>query len=454
MSWTDDHKANLRGKFIGFDGLEQTVHLKSDYKMEKAIKRPLKIEQIEDQLQKTGETPFKIRNVSIEYPGDLFSPISKLNHFRRKFLEKAELKLLKTYKPSKLLVQESERRFNKIKKSFYKTEQRDEKIYRNPVLAVYADSIDTVKGALEGGAERVYFEPNPMKNYRNICNLRSQNPEISSRIISDQREFNEISSLLEHAQKLCLLHDVEFIWKWPQITHQHQIKNNCKVLKTHLKHGLKEVMVDGLGAASAIKNVVPDINLSGSAGLNIWNRYSVLILSKIFNTVTPSAELSMNELQGVISGSRLSDIQTRFELVVQGNVDTLISKDCLLSIAPKREIKNFENQFWGIQDEKNHIFPIKIDSEGHTHILNSVELCLIDHLPKITKIEVDNIIVDLRNKTFDYAVKMTSIYAKGLEYIEKDVITAKKLNQLKSEIKLISTGGITTGNFLTGVKNK
>ena len=454
MSWTDDRKAYLCGKFIGFDGLEHTVHLKSDYVMEKAIRRPLKIEQIEDQLQKTGQTPFKLRKVSIKYSGDLFSPISKLNHFRRKFLEKAELQLLKSYKPSKLMVQETEQRFNKIKKSFNKIEQIEETLHHNPVLAVYADSIDCVKGALDGGAKRVYFEPNPMINCQNTCNSCSQNLEISSEMVNAQEEFKEISSLLDDAKKLCDLHDVEFIWKWPQITHQHQINNYCKVLNSHLQHGLKEVMVDGLGAALGIKNVIPDINLSGSAGLNIWNRYSILMLSKIFNTVTPSAELSVKELKGVISSSRLSGIQTRYELVVQGNVDTVISKDCLLSIAPKREIENPENQFWGIQDEKRHIFPIKIDSEGHTHILNSVELCLVDHLPKITKIGVDIVVVDLRNKTYDYAMKMTSIYAKGLEYIEMDVNTAKKFNQLKSEIKLISTGGITTGNFLTGVKDK
>jgi hypothetical protein len=34
-----------------------------------------------------------------------------------------------------------------------------------------------------------------------------------------------------------------------------------------------------------------------------------------------------------------------------------------------------------------------------------------------------------------------------------DVNTPRKLNQLKSEIKHISTGGITTGNFLTGIKD-
>ncbi len=50
--------------------------------------------------------------------------------------------------------------------------------------------------------------------------------------------------------------------------------------------------------------------------------------------------------------------------------------------------------------------------------------------------------------------KMTSIYSKGLGYIENEINTERNINRLKSKIKLISTGGITTGNFLKGIKER
>ena len=78
----------------------------------------------------------------------------------------------------------------------------------------------------------------------------------------------------------------------------------------------------------------------------------------------------------------------------------------------------------------------------------------MDHLPEISQIGMDGVVVDVRNKTYDYAKDMVSIYRKGLEYIEMGVINQKKMNQLKSRIKNISTGGITTGNFLKGIKEK
>ncbi len=40
--------------------------------MEKALKKPLTTIQIEDQLQKTGKTPFVLGKVSINYPAIYF----------------------------------------------------------------------------------------------------------------------------------------------------------------------------------------------------------------------------------------------------------------------------------------------------------------------------------------------------------------------------------------------
>jgi len=448
MSWDDDLKANLHGKFIGFDNVEHEACLKSNYQMEKALKKPLTTQQIENQLQKTGKTPFVLRDVSIKYSGDLFSPISKLNQFRREFLEKADVKLLKTFKPSEFEVQEAESRFENIKKQSTEIKNRENTLSPRKIgLAVYADSIDTVRGSLDGGAKRVYYEPNPSKNCKNICNSCPQNHADS--IKKGPCQIDNILSLLKTAEDLCKENIAEFIWKWPQITHQYQLNNYFKILKSKLNHN---IMVDGLGAAIGIKEFNQNIELSGSAGLNIWNKNSVLTLSKFFDTLTPSAELSRDELGSVISNSRIHDVENGFEIVVQGNVDAMISKDCLLSIIPESKNENTTDHFWGIQDEKRQIFPVKIDSEGNTHVLNSVELCLIDYLPTISQMGIDSIVLDVRNKTYDYANEMTSIYIKGLEYIEKGINTTKNMNLLKSKVKNISTGGITTGNFLKGIK--
>jgi putative protease len=456
MNWDNKLKSIINGKFIGFDGREHKVSLKSSFRMEKAIKKPLNIEQIESQLKKTGQTPFILGKVEINYPGDLFCPTSKLNQFRREFLKKSEQILLNTYQPSKSDFKLAQNRYEDLKPSISTLNEQYEEINEpeHMILAAYTDSIDTVKGALDGGAKRIYLEINLNDYHKDKYNHRSKihnGPfKAANEIIPDLYEEN-IISILNYAEKLCDKKNADFIWKWPQITHQYQIDLYKKILKSC--HTFKNIMVDGLGAGEVVKEVSPKLNLSGSAGLNVWNKHSVVILSNIFDTITPSAELSQKDLKTLISHSRLDGMTKRFEIVVQGNVDTLISKDCLLSIIPDNNIK-ITNDFWGIQDGKKRIFPIKIDSEGRTHILNSVELCLIDHLKEIYQLGMDGIVVDLRNKTYAYANEVTYIYSKGLEYTEMGISTEKNMDHLKSKIKDISTGGITTGNFLKGIKEK
>ena len=316
-------------------------------------------------------------------------------------------------------------------------------------LAVYADSLDTVKGALESGVNRIYFEV-PPKNLKISC---SDSKNLESKYLGsiDESEIERVVTILKLVCKLCKKNRTEFIWKWPQITHQYQINQYYKILE-QLSKNLQGIMIDDIGVAEEVKKIAPHLVICGSAGLNICNKQTVLQLIKIFNTITPSAELSKEDLRKIISSSRLDDLKTNFELVVQGNVDTLVTKDCLLSLVPKKDTINIENKFWGIQDEKKQIFPIKIDLEGRTHILNSVELCLIDHLHEISQIGINCIVVDLRTKTYHYAKDIISIYKNGLEYIKRKENSGKNMNRLKSKIKIISTGGITTGNFLKGIK--
>jgi len=137
---------------------------------------------------------------------------------------------------------------------------------------------------------------------------------------------------------------------------------------------------------------------------------------------------------------------------VQGNMESIISEDCISSILPEKEY-NIKTEFLGIKDMKNRVFPIIIDDECRTHILNSVELCLIDHLPNLYKMGLQYLIIDARGKTGNYAQDMVKFYRQGLKYMEeRNEKTEYNLNKLKYKIQMRSHGGITTGNFIKGLK--
>ena len=64
-----------------------------------ARSHPITREQLEEQVKKSGGTPFTVRRFSLNYDGNLFAPLAGLNHVRREFLSLAEEMLVRCIPP-------------------------------------------------------------------------------------------------------------------------------------------------------------------------------------------------------------------------------------------------------------------------------------------------------------------------------------------------------------------
>lgn len=440
LEWDESNVPLLKGQFKGIKGKIYNISLKGNFEMEPALKSPLSKDQIINQLKKTGGTYFRIRKIEIDYPGNLFVPLSKLNKFRRDFIKKAESKLLDDFKPPVKCVEAAEERMFKIMpdlKSCKINEKTGKSTALNLDLAVYTSSLETIKGALKGGCRLIYFEPFLWEYHhrKKPCEV------IDWKIYVDM-----IQELLLKAQKLCKTEQAVLVWKWPSINRNSFLKNLLPLVNPLFHEGLQEIMVDNIGAIRAINKLNPHIILSGSAGLNIWNHKTVNEFSKLLNSITLSNELSKAELASTITNFEKSNTKTSFEFLVQGNLESMVSEDCLLSII-SQEKQELSGEVWGIRDVKKRVFPLLIDDENRTYILNSVELCLIDYLPELYEIGVNRLIIDARGKTEDYANSMVMLYNQGLKQVQKDVGNRNYLNILKNKVRKMSMGGITTGNF-------
>lgn len=474
------------------------ISFEADFAMEKAIKRPLSPETIVKQLKKTGGTPFIIRNISLNYPGDLFTPIGNLNHLRRQILDKITEKILDTYRPSSEEIGIIQNHLVQLKKdlnlentnwnnsnledgsikesinvvNLTSADLAEEIPFKLINLAIYVDCISSLEAALQAGCRRIYFQPKiDIKN-----NKKSQSPITCLKNSRDyDTYFDMMSLILMEAANLCQEYDSGLIWKWPDITNRKFIEGAINLLSVLPEKTISGVMVGGTGALWALNNNPYSINLHGSAGLNIWNHLTASELcskeepfkneyskddhSKIkpvLKSITLSPELSQKELKMVVSQIRNNNANCQLEFLIQGNLEALVSEDCLLcEFNDKDIVKNYENspyQFLGIKDFKNRIFPVETDAECRTHISNSVELCLVDHIHHLQDMGFNSLVIDSRNKPADYAHTTVSIYQKALKLTtDHDPKLKTKLNSLKNQVKKIANGGITTGNFLRGV---
>ncbi len=409
------------------EGLLETglrVLVKAGFRMEKAQNQPVTRQQIESQMRRTGGTPFVIRKVEMDYPGDLFAPLGALNQLRRDLLDKVQTALLEKRRPTADMVAGARDRLNEMRLKL-----SDVPVFREgriPTLSVYADSLETVQGAIDGGCHRIYFEPT-----------------IGA---SKGDRAKEIQSRLMEAREIC--QGAELIWKWPKITRMDFLK-----LARPLLSGIEAdgIMVENIGAAGAVLAALPNARMFGAAGLNVWNHLTVQALAPPFRHLTLSPELSWGQLAGTVNAARASGGCPELELVVQGNLEVMVAEDCVPCLARG---KYGPEDFWGLQDFKR-TFPIRLDDEGRTHIFNSAETCLLDHMPRIFEIGLDCIAVDARGRTEKYAREMTEIYLKAIETAKAGAHTRDKdLQALKEEARARSLGGITTGHFLRGLKEE
>jgi len=463
-------RVNVRAPFL--ENIE--IEYEADFSMEKARTQPLSNKTIIDQLRKTGGTPFLIKNIQMDYPGNLFTPLRNLNHLRRQILEKTQKEILSIYQPSSKEIKSAEKRLSHLKRNLIIPEERKKEMGKNgksrkkeetpsssqpthhpTKLSAYVDSVSSLEAVLEVGCEKIYFQPK-INDLKYLNKLKSSFYGLKQSV-DYETYFENISLLLTEASALVQKYETRLIWKWPDITSENYLEGATRLLGTLPEKTIHGVMVGGLGALWALRDGFDHVNIYGSGALNIWNHLSVDELSSSFESFTLSSELFQEELKKVILNSKSGSSQPKFEFLVQGNLEALVSENCL-SCMLKDENPNFksfkrsEYQFLGIKDFKNRIFPVKTDDECHTHILNSVELCLIDYLPLLLDMGFDGLVIDARNKPVDYSRKMFPLYQTALELsIHGGPHLDKKLHSLKRKVKKISNGGITTGNFLRGV---
>lgn len=433
LRWDDEFKPLINGQITTTRGEVIPITYHAKFAMDPAQKRPLSEAKIREQFQKTGGTIFTIRTIQIEYPGGLFSPLSVLNSLRRDFLEEVERMLIEHHRPDRVGLKPIQDDLKRIKSGL--TSDLPAPIPRStPDVVAWVSDLESLKKVVEGEGQRVALQASTKK------------------YLNSKRGIRKTLKLMERAIAMVEDSETELIWKWPLIT-PHNILINLDLILTELADSnLSGVMVDGLGASEVVKTRPTPLKLYGSTGLNVWNHRTIQELAESFQGLNVSPELSRDDLKKLTHIKRSKKLTTELEILVQGNQEVLISEDSLVSAGVIREYD--DNDFWGIKDSKGHLFPVGWDPDGRVKISNSVELCLIDHLPSLLKMGWDGLVIDARGKPAPYTGDMLGLYQEALQLsLKKPAQLAGKLKILKEEVKKRSTGGITSGNFLRGVVN-
>lgn len=412
----------VAGHLRGMKGEDLFVTAQSASPMAEARTRPLTAETISDLLTRTGETHFEAVIEELHYDGGLFLPIQEVTALRRELLSKAEKALIRSAEPVSGEVAEARERLG-----LFRQETRTPALRRSapPIIAVYADSVDQVRGALTGGCRRVCYEPAAALS---SCGRR-QKLEVSE---WEDAVRNELIAVME----LCHQHKASCFWKFPEITRRRFLDAALPLLDDLYAAGIDGVMVGGVGISETVRARVPEMAVAGSSALNITNHSAMEALKPSYTSVALSREISLAELRSLCIGD-----DELVEFFVQGSVPAMITEHCI-AYGRFPCPSHTGSHLAAIMDQTGRSFPLRVDGECRTIIGNAVETCLIDHLDLILDAGVAILGIELRSRTEEYAAVICQAYTSAL--------SGGTIDQLKDDIRLISWGGITTGPFPGG----
>lgn len=387
-----------------------------------ARSRPIEPSTLEVHLQRTGGTQFTFRRLAIELPSGLFAPTSVLNEFRRRVLDAAARALVDAGRPEPDAIAAARARRNGF--SLPAPRPPSPSV---PQIRCLVDSPEAAGAASRAGANEVAIEPRA--SLGKPCGCLPGGPD-------------EIRTLLDETTTAC--GSTPVLWAWPRITSQRFIDAAIPLLTERRVAG---VLADGLGAAEAIARAYPDLEVHGGTGLNLWNSRAVSRVAGRFASLVLSPELSREELALAIAASRATDVTIPLGVQVQGSLVLMISDDCVPSIdtCPSDAATRY-----ALEDDHRRRFPLALDAECRTRVLNAVETCLIDHLPALISAGVNLLVVDARGRTPAWAAAAVGAYRAGIAGLDTPCGRAGSLEALKRDLKAIAAGGITAGPFTRG----
>ena len=218
------------------------------------------------------------------------------------------------------------------------------------------------------------------------------------------------------------------------IPHESDLKELPEYILYLEKIGVDAVICADLGVISMVRRIAPDLDVHVSTQANITNSESAMVYVNMgVKRLILAREMTFDEIKEF--RNKIPD-NIEIEAFAHGAMCISYSGRCLLSnFFTGRDANrgacvqacrwNYEIR----EINKDQYFPIEEDKNG-TYILNSKDMCMIDHLDKMREVGISSIKIEGRMKTEYYVANVVNAYRMALDYLQ-----SHKDYNLPSEIK-------------------
>ncbi len=216
--------------------------------------------------------------------------------------------------------------------------------------------------------------------------------------------------------------------------------------------GVDALIVADIGLLMLIKRYAPDMEIHISTQTGIVNYVTARELYNLgAKRIVLARELSLDEI-AEIRAKTSPDLD--IEAFVHGAMCVSFSGRCLLSqYLVNRDANRGECAQpcrWGyhLMEEKRpgEFFPVYEDEKG-TYILNSKDMCMIEHLDKLADAGVTSLKIEGRAKSAYYAAVVTNAYRMAVDEYYKDPANYNLSGWIKDEVYKVSHRKYCNGFF-------
>ncbi|NLK44079.1 MAG: U32 family peptidase [Tissierellia bacterium] len=212
------------------------------------------------------------------------------------------------------------------------------------------------------------------------------------------------------------------------------------------------VIVSDLGMMSVISRTVPDLPIHISTQASITNYETIMFYYNLgVRRVVLARELSLKQIESLTS-KLPKDME--IETFVHGAMCISYSGRCLLSSymtgrdANRGDCAHPCRYKYALVEEKRpgEYFPVYEDDQG-TFIMNSKDLCMIEHIPELIKAGIKSFKIEGRVKSSYYVATVIRAYRMAIDEYYKNPDKYEFNKKWLEEIKKASHRDFTTGFY-------
>ena len=306
---------------------------------------------------------------------------------------------------------------------------------KKPELLAPAGDFEKLQMAIAYGADAVYVGGKQFSLRANAKNF----------------DLAELSQAIAYAHR----NNVKVYVSVNIFAHNRDLQNLKEYLLALKDMGADAVIVADLGIFD-IARQIPGLNIHISTHANVTNYQSAWLLNKLgASRVILARELSLKEIREI---SRLAPPHFETEVFIHGAMCMSYSGRCLLSnyMAERDANKGDCAQpcRWSYhhhlaEEQRPGEYMHVYEDERGTYILNSKDLCMINHIPELVATGVSSFKIEGRMKTAYYVAAVTRIYREALDdfFADESLYMSKKAHYMQ-ELEKTSNRAFFTGFYM------